>query len=62
MKFETKGHIAIFTLNRPKARNAVNYELAKQFEAHLEKFESDTNLWYLVSELLLVNGKCIWNY
>mmetsp|Transcript_11845 Transcript_11845/g.13720 ORF Transcript_11845/g.13720 Transcript_11845/m.13720 type:complete len:256 (-) Transcript_11845:26-793(-) len=43
--FEKKGHIAIFTLNRPKAMNAVSAELSERFEALMEEFEKDENLW-----------------
>jgi hypothetical protein len=28
--FERKGHVAVFTLNRPSARNAVNAELVSE--------------------------------
>jgi len=43
--FEKKGHIAIFTLNRPKAMNAVSAELSERFEALMEQFENDEDLW-----------------
>eukprot|EP00035_Acanthoeca_spectabilis_P021380 m.437887 g.437887 ORF g.437887 m.437887 type:complete len:263 (-) comp18173_c0_seq1:60-848(-) len=43
--FERKGHVAVFTLNRPKARNAVNAALSAQMEAHLDAFEADDDLW-----------------
>lgn len=46
VKFEKNGNIAVFTLNRPKAMNAVSAELAQEFEAHMETFEKDSNLWY----------------
>ena len=46
MIYETKGHIAVITLNRPKAMNAINGEVTKLLEASLEKFEADPNLWY----------------
>ena len=45
VKFEARGHIGIFTLNRPKAMNAVSGELAAQFEAHMDRFEQDENFW-----------------
>ena len=45
VKYEKHGHIGIFTLNRPKAMNAVNGKLSAQFEAHLEAFEADENMW-----------------
>ncbi len=43
--FTTKGHIAIITLNRPDARNAINGEMAQTMEDALDKLESDPNLW-----------------
>lgn len=43
--FTTDGHVAIFTLNRPEARNAVNHEVSEEMEAHLDTFEADDELW-----------------
>lgn len=43
--FERRNHLAIFTLNRPKAMNAVNGQLSKEFEEAMEMFEKDDNLW-----------------
>jgi len=43
--FEKRGHIGIFTLNRPKAMNAISGAVSEQFEAHLETFEADDDLW-----------------
>ena len=45
VKFEIEGHLAIFTLNRPKAMNAVNQKLSEEFENALETFENDDSLW-----------------
>jgi enoyl-CoA hydratase len=45
VKFETQGHVAVFTLDRPKAMNAVSGALSQRFEALLERFEADDNLW-----------------
>ena len=45
VKFEIQGHLAIFTLNRPKAMNAVNQKLSEEFENALETFENDDSLW-----------------
>ncbi|MCB1644673.1 MAG: crotonase/enoyl-CoA hydratase family protein [Pseudomonadales bacterium] len=39
------GHIAIITLNRPEARNAINGEMAQTMEACLDEFENDPDLW-----------------
>lgn len=43
--FRTTDHVAIFTLNRPEARNAVNEEVSEEMEAHLDVFEADDSLW-----------------
>jgi len=45
VKYETHGHIAVFTLDRPKAMNAVSGDLCKRFESLLEIFENDDDLW-----------------
>eukprot|EP01062_Namystynia_karyoxenos_P003405 TRINITY_DN11215_c0_g2_i3.p2 TRINITY_DN11215_c0_g2~~TRINITY_DN11215_c0_g2_i3.p2 ORF type:complete len:302 (+),score=117.24 TRINITY_DN11215_c0_g2_i3:82-906(+) len=45
VKYETRGNIAIFTLNRFKDRNAVSAELSEEFEAHLDRFEADDSVW-----------------
>ena len=43
--YETRGNVAILTLNRPEARNAVNGELAQAMEAALDRMESDPEIW-----------------
>eukprot|EP00038_Savillea_parva_P014288 m.215104 g.215104 ORF g.215104 m.215104 type:complete len:263 (+) comp27585_c0_seq1:61-849(+) len=43
--FERKGHVAVFTLNRPKARNAINAALSAKMESLLDIFEQDDDLW-----------------
>ena len=45
IKFERKGHVAVFTLNRPSAMNAVSFELATRLEQLMEEFEKDDDLW-----------------
>lgn len=46
VKFSVVGeHIAVFTLNRPKAMNAVNRSLSDRMEQLLKDFEADDNLW-----------------
>jgi enoyl-CoA hydratase len=53
VEYEVKGHVAILTLNRPEARNAVNGELAQAMEACLDRVESDSDVWVAV---LAANG------
>ena len=43
--FEVMGRIAIITLNRPEARNAVSQQLAEDLEAAIDRLESDDGLW-----------------
>lgn len=54
VEFEKQDRIAIITLNRPDARNAVNGAVAQGMEAALDDFESDPNLWVAI---LTANGK-----
>ena len=41
----TEGHLAIITLNRPEARNAINGEMASTMEACLDEYEDNPDLW-----------------
>lgn len=43
--YERRGNVALITLNRPAARNAVNGELAQAMEAALDQFEDDDGAW-----------------
>lgn len=45
VKFEVRGHTAIFTLDRPEAMNAMTRAMSLQMQAHLERFEADDDLW-----------------
>jgi enoyl-CoA hydratase len=38
-------HIALVTINRPEARNAVNGDVAAGLEAAIDKFEADPEVW-----------------
>lgn len=39
------GNVAIITLNRPEARNAVNGDVASAMEAAIDRLESDDGVW-----------------
>ena len=41
----TEGDLAIITLNRPEARNAINGEMASMMEACLDEYEENPDLW-----------------
>ncbi len=43
--YEVQGHIALLTLNRPEARNAVNGAVATAMEAAIDAMEADANVW-----------------
>ena len=43
--YEVRGQVAIITLNRPDARNAVNGDLASDMEAVLDRFEAEDVVW-----------------
>ena len=45
VELKKEGHLAIITLNRPEARNAINGEMAETMEACLDEYESDPELW-----------------
>jgi enoyl-CoA hydratase/carnithine racemase len=42
------GHVAVVTLNRPAARNAVNAEVAQALHAVVERTEADPEIWVVV--------------
>ncbi len=46
--YEVRGHVALLTLNRPEARNAINGEVARAMDAHLESVEADPDVWVAV--------------
>jgi enoyl-CoA hydratase len=43
--FEADGHVAVITLNRPEARNAVNGDVARGIEEAIDRLEDDPELW-----------------
>ena len=44
VELEPRGHIAILTLNRPEARNAISPEVSQAMAAVLDEIESDAEL------------------
>ena len=46
--YETDGRVALITLNRPEARNAVNAELANGLEAAIDQLEADDDVWLAI--------------
>jgi enoyl-CoA hydratase len=43
--YTTDGRVAIITLNRPEARNAVNGDVAAGLEAAIDQLEADDDVW-----------------
>jgi enoyl-CoA hydratase len=45
VEYEIQGHIAILTINRPEARNAVNGAVASGMEVAIDRLEDDPEVW-----------------
>lgn len=45
VRYRVDGRIAVITLDRPEARNAVNGEIARGLEAAVDELESDDSVW-----------------
>lgn len=45
VEYRSDGHVAVITINRPEARNAVNAEVANGIEEALDRLEGDDSLW-----------------
>lgn len=43
--FEQRGGIAVITINRPEARNAINADVAAGIEEAIDKLEADESIW-----------------
>jgi enoyl-CoA hydratase len=43
--YEVQGRVALITLNRPDARNAVNGDVAAGVEAAIDRMEEDSEVW-----------------
>ena len=43
--YEVQGRVALITLNRPEARNAVNGDVADGMEAAIDQLEADDEVW-----------------
>src|SRR4051812_36776390 len=45
IEFEMLDRVAVITINRPEARNAVNGEVASGIESAIDRLEADPDLW-----------------
>jgi enoyl-CoA hydratase/carnithine racemase len=43
--YEVQGRVALITLNRPEARNAINGDVATEMEAAIDAMEDDPDVW-----------------
>ena len=46
--FEKRGHIAVFTIDRPEALNAFTREMLVGMDAGFAEFQSDPDLWVAI--------------
>jgi enoyl-CoA hydratase len=46
--YEVNGRIALITLNRVEARNAINRQMAEEMEAAIDRAENDPEVWVAV--------------
>jgi enoyl-CoA hydratase len=46
--YEVQGRVAVLTLNRPEARNAINGDVANAMEAAIDRLEADPDVWVAV--------------
>jgi enoyl-CoA hydratase len=45
VNYEPRGRVALLTIDRPEARNAVNGEVARGMEAAIDRLEEDDEVW-----------------
>ena len=45
VKYQAQGRVALITLNRPEARNAINGDVAEGIEAAIDQMEADSEIW-----------------
>ena len=45
VEYEQQGRIAVLTIRRPEARNAVNGDVARGMEAAIDRLEEDDDVW-----------------
>lgn len=55
--YEVQGNIAVITINRPDARNAVNGQFATEMEAAIDAMESDGSVWVGVIRAVTVGDR-----
>jgi len=48
VEYRVDGHLAVITINRPEARNAVNGDVARGIEAAIDEVEGEPDLWLAI--------------
>ena len=43
--YQKQGNVAVITINRPEARNAVNTAVATGIEEAIDRLEADDEVW-----------------
>jgi enoyl-CoA hydratase len=55
--YEVQGRVALITLNRPEARNAINRQVAQEMEAAIDRLEGDPDVWVGVLRAVTVGDR-----
>jgi enoyl-CoA hydratase len=55
--YEVQGRVALITLNRPEARNAINRQVATEMEAAIDAAEADADVWVVVLRAVTVGDR-----
>jgi enoyl-CoA hydratase len=55
--YEVLGRVALITLNRPEARNAINRQVAVELEAAIDALEADPEVWVGVLRAVTVGDR-----
>jgi len=45
LDYQKEGHMAVFTINRPEARNAFNTQMLQEMYESMMDFRNDANVW-----------------
>jgi enoyl-CoA hydratase len=57
VEYEVQGRVALITLNRPEARNAINRQVAQEMEAAIDRLEDDPEVWVGVLRAVTVGDR-----
>jgi enoyl-CoA hydratase len=57
ISYERQGQVAVITIDRPDARNAVNEQFATEMEAAIDQLEADPDAWVGVLRAVTVGDR-----